>query len=104
MGDRDKPWTSEADGITFRYHAGRPLGRLLATIRPKSTPREAGEKSEADEIEPMFDVIPLGSKATFTTPRSGTLYLRLNDLPGELSDNRNGVSVELRLNKSVEER
>ncbi len=102
LGDRFKPWTSEADGITFRYHAGRPLGRLLATIRPKSALRDAITRADAGEIEPMFDILPLGSKVNFTAPRSGTLYLRLNDLPGELSDNRGGVSVELRLNEPAE--
>ena len=88
LADKPKPWTSEADGITFRYHNSRPLGQLLATIRPAM-------KAD-DESEPMLDVKPLGNSSSFEASRSGTLYLRLNDHPGELADNRGGVSVEIR--------
>lgn len=88
LAEKPKPWVSEADGITFSYHNGRPLGQLLATIRPS-------EKA-ANEREPMLDVTPLGNSASFEASRSGTLYLRLNDHPGELADNRGSVRVEIR--------
>jgi hypothetical protein len=91
LADKPKPWVSESDGITFRYHNGRPLGQLLATIRPS-------EKAE-NEREPMLDVKPLGNSASFEAPRTGTLYLRLNDHPGELADNRGSVMVEIRESK-----
>lgn len=88
LAEKPKPWVSEADGVTYRYHNGRPLGQLLAAIRPAM-------KAD-DEREPMLDVKPLGNKSVFEAPRSGTLYLRLNDHPGELADNRGGVAVEIR--------
>ena len=88
LAEKPKPWVSEADGITFRYHNDRPLGQLLATIRPM--------KKAENETEPMIDVKPLGNKSVFEAPRSGTLYLRLNDHPAELSDNRGSVTVEIR--------
>ena len=88
LAEKPKPWVSEADGITYRYHNSRPLGQLLATIRPAM-------KAD-DEREPMLDVKPLGNKSVFEAPRSGTLYLRLNDHPGELADNRGSVTVEIR--------
>ena len=88
LAEKPKPWVSEADGITFRYHNGRPLGQLLAAIRPAMT--------ADDEREPMLDVKPLGNSSSFEAPRTGTLYLRLNDHPGELADNRGSVSVEIR--------
>jgi hypothetical protein len=91
LAEKPKPWISEADGITYRYHNGRPLGQLLATIRPAM-------KAD-DEREPMLDVKPLGNKSVFEAPRSGTLFLRLNDHPGELADNRGSVTVEIRAAK-----
>ena len=88
LAEKPKPWVSEADGVTYRYHNSRPLGQLLATIRPAM-------KAD-DEREPMFDVKPLGNKSAFEAPRSGTLYFRLNDHPSELADNRGSVTVEIR--------
>lgn len=91
LAEKPKPWVSEADGVTFRYHNGRPLGQLLAAIRPAM-------KAD-DEREPMLDVKSLGNTSNFEAPRSGTLYLRLNDHPGELADNRGSVTVEIRVAK-----
>ena len=88
LAEKPKPWVSEADGITFRYHNGRPLGQLRATIRPT--------KKADNEREPMLYVKPLGNTSNFEAPRTGTLYLRLNDHPGELADNRGSVTVEVR--------
>ena len=88
LAEKPKPWVSEADGITIRYHKGRPLGQLLATIRPA--------KSTDNEREPMLDVKPLGNSSSFEASRTGTLYLRLNDHPAELVDNRGSVIVEVR--------
>lgn len=88
LADKPKPWVSEADGISFRYHNARRLGQLLASIRPA--------KKADNEREPMLDVTPLGNSSSFEAPRSGTLYLRLNDHPGELADNHGGVTVEIR--------
>ena len=92
LAEKPKPWVSEADGITFRYHNSRPLGQLLATIRSL-------EKDESDDREPMLDVKPLGNLSMFEATRTGTLYLRLNDHPGELADNRGSVTVEIRETK-----
>lgn len=88
LAEKPKPWVSEADGVTIRYHNGRLLGQLLATIRP--------EKPTDKEPEPMRDVKPLGNSSSFEASRTGTLYLRLNDHPAELVDNRGSVSVEIR--------
>lgn len=88
LAEKPKPWVSEADGITFRYHNSRPLGQLLASIRPA--------KKADNEREPMLDVKPLGNTSSFEASRTGTVYLRLNDHPGELADNRGNVTVEIR--------
>lgn len=89
LANRPKPWVSEADGITFRYHNGRPLGQLLATVRP---PNSDGNEAR----EPMLEVKPLGNKTVFEPSRSGTLYLRLNDHPAELADNRGAMAIDVR--------
>lgn len=91
LAEKPKPWVSEADGITIRYHNGRLLGQLLATIRPA--------KFTENEPEPMRDVKPLGNSSSFEASRTGTLYLRLNDHPAELVDNRGSVKVEIRATK-----
>lgn len=82
-----KPWISEAQGISIRYFAGQPLGRLLGTVRPEPS----GKKSNRD----ILKIIPLGPDATFVAPHSGTLYLRLNDAWNQLADNTGEVSVEI---------
>jgi hypothetical protein len=83
-----KPWASEPDGVSIRYNEGRPIGRLLGTVRPESEgrgPRPVG----------MLDEISLGSATEFTAPRTGTLYLRVNDFWNELADNMGEYTVSL---------
>ncbi len=84
-----KPWTSEPDGVSIRYNEGRPIGRLLGTVRPE--PEGGGPRPVG-----MLDEISLGSASEFTAPRTGTLYLRVNDFWNELADNNGeyGVRIE----------
>lgn len=79
-----KPWISEANGISFRYYDGQPLGRLLATVI-----------AHTDGKVSMAPPIPLGNRGTLTAPFAGTLYLRLNDHWGELADNQGSIQVTL---------
>jgi hypothetical protein len=88
LADKPKPWISEADGITFRYHHSRPLGQLLATIR-STEPADGNPES-------MLQINGLGSRSRFEAADHGTLYLRLNDHPAELADNKGSVSIEIR--------
>ena len=88
LADKPKPWNSEADGITYRYHNGRPLGQLIAAIRSTS--------STEGEPESMLKITGLSSKSRLDATTSGTLYLRLNDHPAELADNNGTVSIEVR--------
>ncbi|MGL4512277.1 MAG: hypothetical protein ACRCT8_04245 [Lacipirellulaceae bacterium] len=74
-------WPCEAGGVTLRYHAGRPLGELHATI-------DAGP-------EAFVEGVPLGTRDRFTPTATGTLYLRLNDSPAERAENRGAVSVRI---------
>ncbi len=88
LADKPKPWISEAEGITFRYHNSRPLGRLLAAIRIPEPAEDAPES--------MLKTTSLGATGRLEAAVTGTLYLRLNDHPAELADNTGQVNVEIR--------
>ncbi len=84
------PWPCEAGGITLEYYAGEPLGKLLAVLDPR--PVEGDAPATSAFLEPK----PLGVSATLAAKHSGVLYLRLNDFPAALDDNRGGVTVSVR--------
>jgi len=84
LADKPKPWISEPDGISFRYHAGLPLGRLVCVLRPDDR-----------TITRPPRVVSIGSKSRIRPKVAGTLFLRLNDFPSELADNKGGVSVSI---------
>jgi hypothetical protein len=70
--------------VTIEYHDGRPLGMLLGALRP--TGEGAGSFGEP---------IAIGLGATLKPERDGVLYLRVNDLPAKLDDNRGTMSVRV---------
>ncbi len=86
LAEQPKPWKSTADGISFRYFKGQPLGRLLMMIRPESGATNPDQRS-------MLQEYPLGANATWMAPVSGTVYFRLNDAWDELADNQGRVTV-----------
>jgi len=81
------PWISEANGVTIRYHNGKPLGVLLAAVRND----DFGRYQRTPLLTP--EVIGLGRP--FTPNETGTLYFRVNDHPAELIDNRGKVQVNI---------
>ncbi|MDB5384488.1 MAG: hypothetical protein JWM11_134 [Planctomycetaceae bacterium] len=85
-----KPWVSEPQGISIRYFAGQPLGRLLGCIR--QVPSETRSKHSGSGI---LKLIPLGPQSSFVAPSSGTLYLRVNDAWNELHDNDGAFRVKV---------
>lgn len=84
VADDPKPWISEPSGVSVRYIHGRPLGILLATVRP-------GHPSGT--ISPLIKPIVVGPGTTISPAESGTLYLRINDSAGELADNAGRADV-----------
>lgn len=84
----EKPWLSEPGGVTIQYHAGRPLGMLLAAVRSDD---DAASARYSGLIQP----IPVGLEATLEPKQSGTLYFRINDSAGRLADNRGAAEVEI---------
>ncbi|MBS0209255.1 MAG: hypothetical protein JSS27_09895 [Planctomycetes bacterium] len=81
------PWTSEANGVSIRYHAGQLLGKLLAVVRP--------DEPAAERASPFSAPLPLGSHGTLSPTVTGTLYLKLNDAPSERADNRGSIRVRV---------
>ncbi len=80
-----KPWISEPGGVTVRYHHGLPLGTLIAVVNSE------GPEGGSSLVKP--DVI--GAGATLLPKATGTLFLKINDSPGELADNAGSASVEI---------
>jgi len=98
-----EPWPAEPNGITLAYHAGQPLGILLGAIRDDVTESNVttitnrpidSHKPPLVESEARFmSPLVIGAGCRFRAPRSGTLYLRLNDSPAKLQDNLGMVQV-----------
>jgi hypothetical protein len=78
------PWMSEPSGISIRYVRGRPLGQLLAVVRPDRT---------LNGSSAFLKPISIGAEATITPNESGTLYLKINDSAGALQDNSGQAEV-----------
>lgn len=85
--DRSTIWWCEPNGVSIRYHQGRPLGVLLAAVLP--------DHRSADDPPALLQPIVVGLGATLTPATSGTLFLRVNDSPGELDDNAGELKVEI---------
>lgn len=90
LADQPKIWWCEPNGVTIRFHQGRPLGMLLgATVNDSA--RDGG-------AVPLVTPNPIGLGGEFPIEEGGTLYLRINDSPAELNDNAG--SLEVRITKS----
>jgi hypothetical protein len=79
-------WWCEPGGVTIRYWAGRPLGVLLGQIRPDQP---------ATGLTPLARPEVIGLGRTLCPAQDGTLYLRINDSPAELSDNAGTLTVRV---------
>ena len=90
LAKEPKPWVSEPQGVSIRYHQGQPLGKLLAIIVPDISQVQAGQQFATSKV------LPIGREAELTAPVTGTLFLRVNDFWNELADNAGEVTVEIR--------
>jgi hypothetical protein len=87
--DADEPiWWCEPGGVTIRYYRGRPLGILLAAVRP--------DQPRAESTTALLYPAAIGLEATLTPKESGTLFLKVNDSAGELDDNAGQLTVDIR--------
>jgi hypothetical protein len=76
-------WPCEPGGVTLRYHDGHPLGMLLGSLRTKSNTGSFAKP------------VALGLNATLVPDEEAILYLRVNDSPAELSDNKGTLDVRI---------
>jgi len=88
LAQQPKPWKSTADGITFQYFGGQPLGRLLMMVRP-----DPG--NDPVRMRSLLREYPLGTHAVWMAPASGTLYFRVNDAWDSLNNNQGTVEVSV---------
>ncbi len=80
-------WWCEPGGVTIRYVEGHPLGMLLAAICDVSQP-PAG-------LSPLTSPLPVGQEQHLRAPRSGILFLKINEHPAELADNDGSLTVRV---------
>lgn len=81
-----RAWESEADGVTIRYHRGKPLGQLVACLLPLRI-------TDAAPNLPANPVQGIGSSGTITATSDSWLFLRVNEATGELGDNAGELSL-----------
>jgi len=87
VAETNKPWLSEAGGVSIRYYQGHPLGVLLAAVRPDNPPPQS--------TSALLRPVVIGLSARFTPSETGTLFFKINDSAGELHDNAGTVEVEV---------
>ncbi|MBN2473925.1 MAG: hypothetical protein JXB62_04925 [Pirellulales bacterium] len=87
VDDQPQIWWCEPGGVSIRYYQGKPLGILLAAVRPD--PHAGG-------YSPLLWPKDVGLAATLTPRETGTLYLKINDSAAELDDNAGELQVEVR--------
>jgi hypothetical protein len=83
IADEGKPWPCEAGGVTIEYYDGKPLGVLLGALRPAANRGQFGP--------PMT----IGLGATLEPKEDTVLYLRVNDSPGKVGDNRGELRISI---------
>ena len=91
-------WWCEPNGVSIRYYQGRPLGMLLAAVRPDSgiTARPSGPGRPAEQKRSAFiHPIAIGLRASLTPADSGTLFLRINHSAGELDNTAGQLTVNI---------
>jgi hypothetical protein len=88
VANNPKPWPCELQGVTIRYHAGRPLGMLLAAVKP----------DEGTGTTPLAAPQPIGRSGLVMPASTGTLYLSINEAASGLADNTGTLEVQVREN------
>lgn len=87
---QERIWWCEPGGVSVKYYRGRPLGQLVAAILPDDWTGDAARLKQ-----PLWQPITVGLEAELKPETSGTLYLRVNEFPGALTDNRGELRVEI---------
>lgn len=88
IGQTVAPWIAEPNGVTLEYNHGRPLGEVVAVVT-------------SPQADWMSQRIAVGKSSTINTPRSGRLWLQINDSAGALADNSGSFHVTIRRMSAV---
>ena len=82
-----KVWWSEPGGVSIRYYKGRPLGILLAAVRP--------DHPAPGSTTALLHSTAVGLGTTLSPTETGTLF-KISYSAGELDDNAGELKVEVR--------
>jgi hypothetical protein len=85
VGSDPKPWLCEPQGVTIQYHAGRPLGMLLAAVKP----------DQGTGMSPLASPQTMGRSGQIAPTSNGTLYLSINEAASGLADNAGTLEVHI---------
>jgi hypothetical protein len=88
VANQPKIWWCEPGGVSIRYYKGRPLGILLASVRP--------DHPQPGSTSALLRSTVVGLGATLSPNQTGTLFLKVNDSPGELDDNTGQLKVKIK--------
>ncbi len=88
----ERPWMSEAGGVTIVYNQGLPLGMLLATVRG----------TLGEDPTSLARATPVGLEAEWTPDHDGVVYLRINERAGSRRDNEGQLRVTLSRPETLE--
>ncbi len=85
LAKEPKVWWCEPGGVSIRYYQGRPLGILLAAVRP--------ERPAPGSTSALLRPSVVGLGTTLVPQATGTLFLKINDSAGELDDNAGELTI-----------
>ena len=88
VDDDPKDWICEPQGVSVEYVDGFPLGMVQAVIYDMETPH-----AQKDRV--FLKPIPIGREETLTAPKSGTLFLRINDHANSWENNRGEIAIQI---------
>ena len=88
---QERIWWCEPGGVSIKYYRGRPLGQLVAAIMPDDWTGNATKLKRT-----LWQPITVGLEVELRPETTGTLYLRVNEFPGELKDNRGELKVDIK--------
>ena len=92
LNDQPKPWISHPDGVTIEYHAGQPIGQLLARIVPNA-PAKSGPL-------PPLETLRVGTETTIWFDQPAWLLLRVNDHLDGVANNTGSYQVKIEAEKA----
>ncbi len=88
LGQDPVPWVCEPGGVTIRYYNGMPLGMLVGAVHVDTRGMQT--------TSPLLRPGKVGLGTTVTPEITGTLYLKVNDAPADLANNRGTLEVTVR--------